>query len=137
MTTSRAAVFFGALASPFKALMSPEGRRAWALMLMAGGGLSMTIFAGCALYIVRDYPNYAFYMGLASLFLIGIVLTGYAGLLISRVIKGSVLGNSFEISDQQVQQIANKVVEATPPPPPPPPVAPAPTVVVQTGTPAA
>ena len=37
---------------------------------------------------------------------IGIVLTGFAGLLIKRTIKGSVLGNGFEISDEHVQQIA-------------------------------
>lgn len=95
-------------------------------MLMAGCGLSMTAFAAFALYIVRNNPNYAFYMGLAALFLIGIIVTGYAGLLIKRTIKGSVLGTSFEISDEATQKIASAVVAATPPPP-------APTVVVQAG----
>lgn len=121
--------FFGALATPFRVLDDPEGRRGWALMLMAGGGVSMTIFAAFALYLVRSVPAYAFYMGLGALALIGIVITGYAGLLIKRTIKGSVLGNSFEISDEQTQAIAKAVVEATPPPPPPAPV------IIQTGTP--
>jgi hypothetical protein len=126
-----AALFHG-LAAPFRVLMDPEGRRAWALMLMAGGGLSMTAFAAFALYLVRTIPKFAFYMGLASLFLIGIVITGYAALLGRKAtIKGSVLGNTFEISDDQVQRIAEKVVEATPPPPPPPPAAPP--VIIQTG----
>lgn len=115
------AAFFHALAAPFRVLTDPEGRRAWALMLMAGGGISMTVFAAFTLYIVRQVPAYAFYMGLAALFLIGIVITGYAGLLIKRTIKGSVLGSSFEISDEQTQAIARAVVDATPPPPPPPP----------------
>jgi len=120
---------FHAAATPFRVLLDPEGRRAWALMLMAGGGLAMTVFAGFSLYLVRSVPAYAFYLGLAALFLIGIVITGYAGLLIKRTIKGSVLGSSFEISDEQTQAIAAAVVAATPPTPPPPPV------VINTGVP--
>jgi hypothetical protein len=65
-TVSRAAAFFSALATPFRALADPEGRRGWALMLMAGCGVSMTVFAAFALWIVRNNPNYAFYMGLAA-----------------------------------------------------------------------
>lgn len=125
--------FFRALATPFRLLNDPEGRRGWALMLMAGGGSSMTIYAGVGLYLVREHANYVFYLALASLGLILVVLTGYAGLLVKRTIKGSVLGNSIEISDDQANQIAGKVAAAIPPPPPPPP-APSPTVVVQTGS---
>lgn len=121
-------VFRAAVASPFKALMDPEGRRAWALVFMAGGGISMTAFAGVALHIVRNNPTYAFYLGAAALFLIGIVITGYAALLGRKAtIEGSLLGNSFRISDAEVQRIAEKVVEASPPPPPPPPP-----VIIQT-----
>lgn len=119
---SACAAPFHSAATPFRVLMDPEGRRAWALMLMAGGGLAMTVFASFALYLVRRIPAYAFYLGLAAMFLIGIVITGYAGLLIKRTIRGSVLGNSFEISDEQTQAIAKAVVDATPPAPPAQPV---------------
>jgi uncharacterized membrane protein YadS len=66
----------------------------------------MTGYGAYALWLVRGRPDYAFYLGLSAMVLIAIVLTGFAGLLIKRTIKGSVLGNSFEISDEQVQQIA-------------------------------
>lgn len=88
------------------ALRDPEGRRGAALLFLAGGGLSMTGYAGYALWLVRERPDYAFRLGIGALILIAIVLTGFAGLLIKRTIKGSVLGSSFEISDQQVQHIA-------------------------------
>ena len=88
------------------ALADPEGRRGAALLFMAAGGVAMTGYATYALWLVRGRPDYAFYLGLSAMVLIAIVLTGFAGLLIKRTIKGSVLGNSFEISDEQVQQIA-------------------------------
>jgi hypothetical protein len=116
---TRVGAFFRALGSPFRVLMDPEGRRAWALMLMAGGGLSMTIFAGFVLYIVKERPDYAFRLGVGALILIGIVITGYAGLLIKRTIEGGALGVHFRISDEQTAALAQAVVDATPPPPPP------------------
>ncbi len=121
--------FFGSCATPFRALMDPEGRRAWALVVLACGGVALTTYAAFALYLVRAVPNFAFYLGLAAMVSVDIVLTGFAGLLIKRTIKGSVLGNSFEISDDQAQAIAEKVVAATPLPPPSQPAS----VIVQTG----
>ena len=88
------------------ALADPEGRRGAALLFMAAGGVAMTGYGVYALWLVRGRPDYAFYLGLSAMVLVAIVLTGFAGLLIKRTIKGSVLGNSFEISDEQVQQIA-------------------------------
>lgn len=88
------------------ALADPEGRRGAALLFMAAGGVAMTGYGAYALWLVRGRPDYAFYLGLSAMGLIAIVLTGFAGLLIKRTIRGSVLGNSFEISDEHVQQIA-------------------------------
>ena len=88
------------------ALADPEGRRGAALLFMAAGGVAITGYGAYALWLVRGRPDYAFYLGLSAMVLIAIVLTGFAGLLIKRTIKGTVLGNSFEISDEQVQQIA-------------------------------
>jgi len=95
-----------ALWRPGAALADPEGRRGAALLFMAAGGVAMTGYGVYALWLVRGRPDYAFYLGLSAMVLVAIVLTGFAGLLIKRTIKGSVLGNSFEISDEQVQQIA-------------------------------
>lgn len=125
--------FFHALATPFRALLDPEGRRAWALMLLCGAGVAMTAFASVGLYLVRERPTYVFYLAAGAMLLIGIVITGYAGLLVKRDIDINALGLKFRVSDQEVQAIAAAVVAATPPPPPVPPAPPAPAVIVQTG----
>jgi hypothetical protein len=79
--------------------LASDRRRNWALILMAGGGVAMTAYAAYALWLVRDRADYAFYLGAGALVLIGIVLTGFAGLLIKRTIRGSIVGSSFEIND--------------------------------------
>lgn len=101
---------FRAAGLALRALGNPEGRRGWALVLLAGGGVAMTGYAFRALQIVKNVPSYAFYLGAGALALIAIVLTGFAGLLIRRRIAGSVLGSSFEISDEMQ---ATAVVAAT------------------------
>lgn len=135
---SRWGAFCHALATPFRALKDPEGRRAWALMLMAGCSVSMTAYVVWVLWIVRKNPQLAFYLGVGGFLMIAIVTTGFAGLLVRRSIDLNALGVKFRVNDQEIQQIADKIVAATPPPPPPPPavIAPAPAVIVQTGTPA-
>lgn len=91
---------FSAIGAAIAALKDPDGRRAWALALLAGGGASMTAYAGAALYLERDHPAYVFSLGLAAHLSIVIVLTGFAGLLIKRTIKAGDGKRSLEISDQ-------------------------------------
>lgn len=127
-------VFFSALATPFRALLNPEGQKAWAILLMAGCAIAMTAYVIWVLWIVKDRPQYAFYLGAAGFVMIAIVTTGFASLIVKRDIDLHALGLQLKISDQQAQQIADKVVAATPPPPPAaaqPPAA----VIVQTGAP--
>ena len=59
----------------------------------------MTIYAAVALYFVRDHPGYVLTLGLAAHVGIFVVLTGFAGLLVKRMLKASVAGNSFEAMD--------------------------------------
>jgi hypothetical protein len=92
--------FFHALGAPFRALLDPEGRRAWALILLAGGGFMMTAYAIAALYFVRKNPAYVFTLGLAAHVSIVLVLTGFAGLLIKRTIKVAAGDRVLDISDQ-------------------------------------
>lgn len=107
------------LGAPFRALYDLDGRRAWAIILMAGGGIAMTLYACAVLWIVKDHPNYAFYLGAGALLLVAIILTGFASLVTKRDIDINALGVKFRVSDQQVQDIASAVVAATPPAPPP------------------
>lgn len=78
-----------------------DRRRTWGLILLAGGGMAMTAFASVVLWLVRENADYAFYLGLCAMALIGVVLTGFAGLLMKRTIRANILGNEVEISDQQ------------------------------------
>jgi hypothetical protein len=80
--------------------MTPaEKIKAWALALLGGGGVAMTGYAAYALWLVREKPAYAFQLGAGSLVLVGVVLTGFAGLLIRRTIR--VNRDGIEISDQE------------------------------------
>jgi hypothetical protein len=78
-----------------------DKRRTWGLILLAGGGMSMTGYASVVLYLVRENADYAFYLGLCAMALIGIVLTGFAGLLVKRTIRANIVGNELEISDMR------------------------------------
>lgn len=67
-----------------------DRRRDWGLVLLAGGGMAMTAFATAALVILyaRHAPlSYVFYLGLAALALVGIVLTGFSALLVKRTFR--------------------------------------------------
>ena len=120
------------VAPAFRALLTQDGRRAWALMLMAAGGVAMTAFAGFSLWSVRADPPRAFWLGLTALALVGIVLTGFAALLVKRTIRGSIMGSSFEISDE-VQAVANAAAVAAVAAAGAPAPAPAPEIVEEPG----
>jgi hypothetical protein len=81
-----------------------DKRRTWGLILLAGGGMAMTGFASVVLWLVRENADYAFYLGLCAMALIGVVLTGFAGLLMKRTIRATILGNEIEVSDQGIEQ---------------------------------
>lgn len=115
---SRVGAFFFACGSPFRALLTPDGRRAWALLLMAGCSVTMTAYVAWVLWIVKNRADYAFYLGLAGFIMIAIVTTGFAGLLVKRMVDLDALGIKFKVSDQEIQDIADKVAAAIPTPPP-------------------
>lgn len=67
-----------------------DRRRDWGLVMLAGGGMAMTAFASTALFILHLHGGplqYVFYMGLAALALVGIVLTGFSALLVKRTFR--------------------------------------------------
>ena len=77
-----------------------DKRRTWGLILLAGGGMAMTAYASVVLWLVKENADYAFYLGLCAMGLIGVVLTGFAGLLMKRTIRANILGNEVESSDK-------------------------------------
>lgn len=67
-----------------------DRRRTWGLLFLAGGGMAMTAYAAVALWILYDRNGplaFVFYMGMAALILVGIVLTGFSALLVKRTFR--------------------------------------------------
>ena len=66
----------------------------FAFFIQAGAGMAMTLFAGYAMYelakLGATWP--VFYLGAMAMVLIGIVITGLAGLLIRRSVEADVAG---------------------------------------------
>lgn len=65
-------------------------RRNWGLALLSGGGMAMTAFSAVTLWMLYDRhapASYLLYMGLGSLTLVGIVLTGFSALLVKRTFR--------------------------------------------------
>jgi hypothetical protein len=78
-------------------LVRSDRRRDWGLLFLAGGGMAMTAYAGCALYLVRAQANLAFWLGMAAMGLVGVVLTGFAGLIVKRTLRLS--RDGLEVAD--------------------------------------
>lgn len=77
-----------------------DRRRDWGLVLLAGGGMAMTVFASVTLWMLyeRQAPaSHLLYMGLGALFLVGVVLTGFSALLVKRTFRAG--RDGFEYSD--------------------------------------
>lgn len=97
-------------------MMPADWRRQWALIMLAGGGMAMTVLAGFAMWTLAKlnavWPTA--YMGFGCLALIAVVLTGFAGLLVKRQVKGNA-GSfaSFEVTDSGAVEDAATVTTTT------------------------
>ena len=63
------------------ALMTEEGRKAWALVIAWGCGIAMTGYAAAVLWFVRRSPMLAFWLGLSAMGIVLVVITGIMVLL--------------------------------------------------------
>lgn len=84
-----------------------DRRRDWGLALLAGGGMAMTALAVAALVILylRESPlDYVFYMGLAALALVGVVLTGFSALLVKRTFRIGPTGVDYSDTAEEPRQ---------------------------------
>lgn len=81
--------FFHWLGTPFRALVNPEGRRAWAVLIAFGCEVVMTAYATWALWLVKDRPSYVFWLGTQAMGLVLLMSTAFTGLLVKRDIGGS------------------------------------------------
>ena len=58
------------------ALTTEDGRKGWAMLAALGCAVTMTVYAAAVLWIVKRNPMLAFWLGLAALGIILIVITG-------------------------------------------------------------
>ena len=82
--------FVGWIKAAFCALMDPEGRRAWAVIIAWGCGAVMTVYVEQALYLVRNNPMLVFWLGVAAMSIILVVISAITGLLVKRDIGGTI-----------------------------------------------
>lgn len=47
-------------------IMTPDGRRAWSFMALAGAGMVFTLFAGWAVWNLRASATYSFWLGVLA-----------------------------------------------------------------------
>lgn len=82
-----------------KTLDSADRRRDWALWIITGGGISMTLYAIAVLYIVQATQKYAYYLGLSAMVNIFVLFGAIAGLLVKRTVNVSRNGLIMEDHD--------------------------------------
>jgi hypothetical protein len=68
-------------------LDSADRRRDWALWIITGGGIAMTVYALLVLYLVQNYAHYAYWLGMAAMVNIFVLFGAIAGLLVKRNIN--------------------------------------------------
>ena len=79
-------------------LLSHDGRRAGAFLVVLGGAIVMTLYASAVLFLVAGNARYAFWLGMAAHAHIMVALTAFAALWVKRSIKAGKDG--IEISDE-------------------------------------
>lgn len=50
----------------FPDISTHDGRRALAFLAVMGGAMVFTVFAAVGLYLLRDHPDFTFYLALAA-----------------------------------------------------------------------
>lgn len=81
------------------------------ILMLGGGGISMTGLAAWALTIVAQKsvsPWPAAYFGYGCLILIGIVLTGFSAILGRRTFRFRVGDNELEASGEDAERVLDK-----------------------------
>ncbi len=63
------------------ALTTEDGRKGWAMLAALGCAFVMTAYAAAVLWLVRKNPMLAFWLGLAALGIVVVVITGLMVLL--------------------------------------------------------
>jgi hypothetical protein len=80
-------------------MLTADGRRAWAFFALCGAGVTFTLFAAAAMYLNRENADNAFWLGMAGLGLVLIVL-GSLGFLLGRRMVLSISRDGVTLDDR-------------------------------------
>lgn len=83
-------------------LLTPDGRRAGAFIVVLGGAITMTLYAAAVLYLVKGDTEKAFWLGIAAHVHILLALTAFAALWVKRSIK--IDRDGLEVTDDTRQE---------------------------------
>lgn len=89
---------------PPRILDASDKRKDWALWIITGGGMSMTLYALWALYLVQSNVKYVYYLGVAAMINIFVLFGAIAGLLVRRTVNISKNGLIMEDHDNNDKQ---------------------------------
>lgn len=82
-----------------------DRRRDWALWIVTVSGLIFTCYSIWALWMIRDVPGFVFWLGLAAMAQVLVVITGIMALLVKRSIVLSKTEVKFVDSPDRDQTI--------------------------------
>lgn len=85
-------------------LDSVERRKDWALWIITGGGMAMTLYAVWALYLIQHDARHVYYLGIAAMINIFVLFGAIAGLLVRRTVNISKNGLIMEDHDNNDKQ---------------------------------
>lgn len=98
----------------FCALMTEEGRKAWALIMAWGCSVAMTAMAASSLWLVRKSAMLAFWLGLSAMLIILIVISGIMVILgVRRNMTGKFKDAEIGITDAGASDPPQVTVSAT------------------------
>ena len=86
---------------PKSSIDAADRRRDWALYVLTGGGMAMTLYSAVAMYILQNFPGYVFWLGMFAMANILVLFTGIAGLLVKRSLSVSRQGVTIKDDFQQ------------------------------------
>lgn len=102
------------------ALMTPDGRRAWAFAAVLCGSIVFTLFAAVGVWLNRDHPDHSFWLALAAHGQVLIGLTCLGALLVKRTIRAGKDGLEVSDAEHGTTKIEATVTASVPTAVPPP-----------------
>lgn len=80
-------------------IMTDDGRKAWSFIALVGAGMTFTLFAAFAVWMLRSSSGFTFWLGLAAHLQVFMVL-GALGWALGRRMMGKATRDGVEFDDR-------------------------------------